>query len=84
MLLGLNKNVMSIKEMLMRKMIKSQMKGVPEAEQDRMIKLVTENPELFQKIGLEVQSKMKGGKDQMTATMEVMQAHQDELKKIMG
>ena len=70
--------------MLMRKMIKSQMKGVPEAEQEKMIKLVTENPELFQKIGLEVQAKMKEGKDQMAATMEVMQAHQDELKKLMG
>ncbi|MBU1558021.1 hypothetical protein KKC45_03605, partial [Patescibacteria group bacterium] len=74
---------MSIKEMLMRKMIKAKMKDVPEAEQDKMIKLVTENPELFQKIGLEVQAKMKEGKDQMAATMEVMQAHQDELKGIM-
>lgn len=75
---------MSIKDMLMRKMLKSQMKGVPEAEQEKMIKLVIENPELFQKIGLEVQAKMKEGKDQMSATMEVMQNHQDELKKIMG
>ncbi len=74
---------MGIKDMLMKKMLKSQMKGVPEAEQDKMIKIVTENPELFQKIGLEVQAKMKEGKDQMAATMEVMQAHQDELKGIM-
>ena len=69
--------------MMMKKMLKAQMKGVPEAEQEKMIKLVTENPELFQKIGLEVQVKMKEGKDQMAATMEVMQAHQDELKKIL-
>ena len=76
---------MGIKEMLMKKMLKSQMKGVPEAEQDKMIKIVTENPELFQKIGMEVQAKMKeDGKDQMTATMEVMQSHQDELKGILG
>lgn len=75
---------MGIKEMLMKKMLQSQMKGVPEAEQDKMIKIITENPELFQKIGLEVQEKMKGGKDQMAATMEVMQNHQEELKKILG
>ncbi len=74
---------MSIKEKLMAKMMKSQMKGVPEAEQEKMIKVVTENPELFQKIGLEVQAKMKEGKDQMSATMEVMQQHQEELKKIL-
>lgn len=70
--------------MLMRKMLKSQMKGVPESEQEKMIKVITENPELFQKIGMEVQAKMKQGKDQMVATMEVMQSHQEELKKILG
>jgi 2-oxo-4-hydroxy-4-carboxy--5-ureidoimidazoline (OHCU) decarboxylase len=71
------------KEMLMKKMLKSKMKDVPEAEQEKMIKLVTENPELFQKIATEIQAKMKEGKDQMAASMEVMQAHQEELKKIM-
>ena len=73
-----------LKNMLMKKMLKSQMGGIPEAEQEKMIKIITENPELFQKIGTEVQTKMKAeGKDQMTATMEVMQLHQDELKNIM-
>ena len=71
------------KEFLMKKMIKSKMKDVPEEEQEKMMKLVMENPELFQKIGLEIQEKIKGGKDQMAATMEVMQSHQDELKKIL-
>ncbi|OGD67464.1 hypothetical protein A2442_03100 [Candidatus Campbellbacteria bacterium RIFOXYC2_FULL_35_25] len=74
---------MGIKNMLMKKMLKSQMKGVPEAEQEKILLLIEKNPELFQKIGLEVQAKMKEGKDQMAATMEVMQAHQDELKDIM-
>ncbi len=72
-----------IKNFLMKKMIKSKMKDVPEAEQEKMMKLITENPDLFQKIASETQEKMKGGKDQMSAAMEVMQAHQDELKKIM-
>jgi len=75
---------MGIKNMLMKKMLKSQMKGVPEAEQEKILELIEKNPELFQKIGLEVQAKMKEGKDQMAATMEVMQAHQGELKNILG
>lgn len=69
--------------MLMKKMLKSKMKDMPEAEQEKMIKLVTENPELFQKIALEIQAKVKEGKDQTAASMEVMQSHQEELKKIM-
>ncbi len=71
------------KEMLMKKMLKSKMKDMPEAEQEKMIKLVTENPELFQKIALQIQAKMKEGKDQMAASMEVMQKYQEEIKKIM-
>ncbi len=73
---------MSIKNFLLKKMLKSKMKDVPEADQDKMIELIEKNPELFQKIGIEVQQKMKEGKDQMAASMEVMQKYQDDLKKI--
>ena len=71
-----------LKEFLMRKMLKSQMKGVPEHEQKKIIKLVSENPALFQKIALEIQAKMKAGKDQMAASLEVMQNYKDELQKL--
>lgn len=72
-----------IKEFFMKQMLKRQMKGVPEAEQEKIIKAVTENPQFFENIATEVQAKMKGGKDQMTAVMEVMTKHKDELGKIM-
>jgi len=71
-----------LKDFLLKKMIKSQMKGVPEAEQEKMLKIISENPELFQKIAMEVQEKVKNGKDQMSAMMEIMPKYQDELKKI--
>jgi 2-oxo-4-hydroxy-4-carboxy--5-ureidoimidazoline (OHCU) decarboxylase len=75
--------VSMLKEFLLKKMLKSQMKGVPEAEQEKMMKLISENPELFQKIALEVQEKVKGGQDQMSAMMEVMPKYQEDLKKIL-
>jgi len=71
-----------LKNLLLKKMIKSQLKGVPEAEQEKILKIVTENPELFQKIALEIQAEMKKGKEQMAATMEVMGRYQGELKGI--
>ncbi len=72
------------KDFILKQMLKRQMKGVPEAEQEKILKIVTENPELFQKIAAEAQEKIKGGMDQQTAMMRVMQNHQDELKKILG
>ena len=68
----------------MKKMLKSKMKDLPEAEQDKMIQAIEKNPEFFQNVATEVQAKMKEGKDQMTATMEVMRKHQEELRKIMN
>ena len=73
-----------LKKFLMKKLLKSKMKDIPEAEQEKMVGEIEKNPDFFQNIAAEVQAKMKEGKDQMSATMEVMQKHQDELKKIMN
>ena len=72
------------KKFLMKKMLKSKMKDIPEAEQEKMLNAIEKNPDFFQNIAAEVQAKMKEGKDQMAATMEVMQKHQEELKKVMN
>lgn len=72
------------KEFLMKQMLKRQLKGMPPAEQERIMKLVTQNPELFKKIGNEVQEKIKGGMDQMNASLLVMQKYKSELQKVMG
>ena len=68
----------------MKKMLKSQLKGMPEAEQEKMIALVIKNPQFFQSLALEIQAEMKNGKDQQTAAMEVMTKHKDELQKIIN
>lgn len=76
---------MGVKDFFMKKMLEKQMKDLPAEQRDVMIKVITENPDFFQKIGDEIQNKIKNeGKDQMAATMEVMRKHQSELQKIMG
>lgn len=74
---------MSMKTFLMKKMLASQMKGVPQAEQDKIFNMIEKNPDFFQKIGLEVQEEMKKGKSQMDATMAVVKKHEAELKGLM-
>ena len=71
---------MSLKTMLMKKMLQSKMKDVPPAEQEKIFAMIEKNPDFFQKIAVEVQAKMKEGKDQMAATMEVMSKYQNDLK----
>ncbi|MDB5204461.1 MAG: hypothetical protein JWP09_489 [Candidatus Taylorbacteria bacterium] len=64
-------------------MLDRQLKNVPEEQKEKIMRLITEKPELFQKIALEAQEKMKQGKSQMDAMMEVAKEHQDELKGIL-
>lgn len=72
-----------IKEFLMKQVIKRQLKGMPETEVDRIILLVEKNPELFKKIGDEIKAKVKSGRSEQAASMEVMRAHQGELQKVL-
>lgn len=72
---------MSIKSYFMKKMLRAKMKDVPEAQQDRMIEAIEKNPDLFQKIGAEVQQLMKQGRSQTAASMEVMRKYQDQIKR---
>jgi hypothetical protein len=67
---------------MLKQMLKSKMKGVPLAEQERIIGLVEKNPDFFKKIGEEIQVRVKSGKKEMEATMEVMRKHQADLQKL--
>lgn len=71
---------MGIKNFLLRKMVKNQLKGIPEAEQNKILDAVEKNPKLFSDIAAEVQEKIKGGMEEQAAAMQVMMAHQKELQ----
>lgn len=74
---------MGIKDFFVKQMLKSKMKGVPEAQQKMMLELVEKNPDFFKKIGDEVEKRKKSGMDELAATMQVMREHQAEFQKIM-
>ena len=68
----------------MKQMLKKQMKGVPEEQQEKIFAMVEKNPDFFMKIAKEVQDKMGNGMSQQDATMAVMRSHEEELKSVMG
>ena len=74
---------MSVQNFLLRQYAKYKMKDVPEAQRDMMLTMVEKNPELFKKIGEEIERRTKGGEPQMKATMEVMKKHREELATLM-
>jgi len=66
----------------MKKMLATQLKGVPQAEQDKLFEMIDKNPQLFQKIATETQEEMKRGSSQMDAAMKVAKKYEIELKAL--
>ena len=72
------------KMFMMRKLMERQLKDAPPEQREMILTLLEKNPKLFEKIAMEMQAEMKGGKDQMTAAMKVFPKYQAELQAIMG
>jgi hypothetical protein len=74
---------MGVKDFFVKKLIQSKLKGIPEEQQEQIIALVMENPQLFEKIGKEIQQKVKEGKGETAAAMEILRKYQGEIQKAM-
>lgn len=72
-----------LKKFLMKQAMKSQLKGVPAAEQERILDMVEKNPEFFENLAKELQEALKSGKDQQAAALEIMTKHKEALSKMM-
>jgi len=74
---------MSVQSFLLKQYANWKLKDVPEAQRDQMMALVTKDPELFKKIGEEIERRKKGGEPEMKASMEVMKKYRSELAALM-
>lgn len=72
------------KEFLLKKLIQSKLGNLPKDQQEKIIALVTKNPQLFQEIAEKIKAKIDGGMDQNKATMIVMMDYKDKLQKLMA
>lgn len=68
----------------MKAMLKQQLKSLPAQQQDMIIAAVEKNPKFFEQIAKEIQDKIKKGVDKQTASMQVMMAHQNELRNLLS
>ncbi len=74
---------MSIQGFLLNQYAKWKLRDVPEAQREQMTALISKNPQLFKKIGEEIERRKKGGEGEMKAAMEVMKKYRTELSELM-
>ena len=67
---------------MLKRLIVSKLKDVPKDQQEKLLKMVEKKPDLFNKILREVQTKMKEGKGQQAATLEVLQLYRKEFETL--
>lgn len=72
------------KEFLLRKLVERKLGNIPTEDRERILRIVTKNPELFQGIATKIKHQMDSGKDQNVATMSVMREYQAQIKELMG
>ena len=74
---------MSVQSFLLNQYAKWKLKDVPKAQREQMTALVTKDPQLFKKIGEEIERRKKGGEGEVKAAMEVMKKYRSELAALM-
>ena len=72
------------KEFLLKKLIQTKLGNLPKEDQERILCIVTKNPQLFQEIATKIKHQMDSGKDQNAATMLVMREYQTQIKELMA
>ena len=69
-----------LKSFAARKLIQSQMKGVPADQQEMILTMLEKDPTLFKKIAEEMQAELKSnGNNQMKAAMKVLPKYQQQI-----
>ena len=74
---------MSIQSFLLNQYAKWKLKDVPEAQREQMTALVIKDPQLFKKIGEEIERRKKGGENETKAALAVMKKYRTELATLM-
>lgn len=69
----------------MKKLLESQMKGVPEDQKQMIMEMLEKDPVLFEKIAKEMQAELKAnGNNQMAAAQKVLPKYQAEIMAVMS
>lgn len=74
---------MAIRDFLFKKYADWKLKDLPEHQREQMTALVSKNPDLFKKIGEEIERRKKGGESETKASLEVMKKYRSELAELM-
>lgn len=72
-----------MKSMAMKAMMARQLKHLPKEMQEKVLSVVEQNPEFFEKMAREIKERTDKGEDKMMASQAVAMQYQQELMQMM-
>ena len=74
---------MSLQGFLIKQYANWKLRSLPPAKREQMTEMVGKDPELFKKIGEEIEKRKRGGESETKAAIEVMKKYRAELSTLM-
>jgi len=74
---------MSIQGFLLKQYASWKLKKLPKERREQMVDMLGKDPQLFKKIGEEIEKRKKGGESETKASIEVMKKYRAELAGLM-
>lgn len=74
---------MSLQGFLLKQYASWKLKKLPKDQREQMVGMVERDPQLFKKIGEEIEKRKKGGESETKASIEVMKKYRTELAELM-
>ncbi len=71
------------KEFLMKKLLASKLKSLPQAQQDMILALVAKHPKLFEEIAMKIKKRTDAGANETMASITVMKEYAPQIQKLM-
>ena len=73
-----------LKNKALEKVMESQLAKLPPEQREVVMAMISENPELFEKIGKEIEDAKKAGTPEIYATMTIMKKYQSQLQNLVS
>ena len=74
---------MSVQSFLLNQYAKWKLRDMPKEQREQMTAMVSKDPQLFKKIGEEIERRKKGGESETKAALEVMKKYRAELSVLL-
>ena len=67
-----------------KQVLRSKLKDLPKDQQDKIFSAIEKDPDFFKELAIKIQEKIKSGKDQQSAVMEILMENKEKFQSLLS